>query len=168
MACQEAPALRRKDEGDQPPRATVLAVLEVVESDIAAVFRLLQERAWVLILDRVLCWGAGTLPLGSGSSEALLQSCGQCSCGCISGGGQLVEGVRAWSACPWTSRAHLTGRQRSCECSPEDKAGDGSCAGVHSATHTPDPSLWPQSPALLVEVGCLGSRRYLAWYLWTC
>lgn len=41
MACQEAPALRRKDEGDQPPRATVLAVLEVV-SDIAAVFRLLQ------------------------------------------------------------------------------------------------------------------------------
>lgn len=41
MARQGAPARRRNDEGDRPPRARVLAALEVV-SDIAAVFCLLQ------------------------------------------------------------------------------------------------------------------------------
>lgn len=36
------------------------------------------------------------------------------SCGCISGGGRLVEGVRAWSACPLDlRRLTLTGHQKS-------------------------------------------------------
>lgn len=56
---------------------------------------------------------------------------------------------------PWTSRAHLTGRQRSCECSPEDKAGDGSCAGVHSATHT-----------LIQACGLRVPLSWLKWAAW--
>lgn len=152
MACQEAPALRRNDEGDQPPRATVLAVLEVV-SDIAAVFRLLQGEGLgpdpgpSAVLG---CWdtASGQWTLRSLAPELWPVLLWLHLWWWAAGGGSV--GLECLPH--WTSRAHLTGRQRSCECSPEDKPGDGSCARVHSATHT------------LIEA--CGLRVRLSWLKW--
>lgn len=106
-------------------------MLEVV-SDKAAVFRLLQGEGRVLILDRVLCQGhcLWAVDPQKPCSRAVAKFCG-----CISGGGRLVEGGGLERSL-LDLQAHLGHWLESWQCLPDELGWRAwKPAGVHSATH---------------------------------